>query len=105
MCIARICLYPASIEADMTPARLARFFVKEGDDYRVTSALRDAVVFTVQDLLADVPFSRIDLVSCRNLLIYLRPEAQERVLALFHFALCEGGILFLGTAEGGGVLR
>ena len=61
--------------------------------------LRGTVVFTVQDLLADPPFSRIDLVSCRNLLIYLRPEAQEKVLRLFDFALREGGILFLGGAE------
>ena len=96
---ARNGLYPTSIEADIAPPRLARFFVKEGDGYRVTPALRDAVVFTVQDLLADVPFSRIDLISCRNLLIYLQPEVQEKVLSLFHFALREGGILFLGTAE------
>jgi two-component system CheB/CheR fusion protein len=101
---ARNGLYSASIEADVTPERLVRFFVKEGDGYRVTSALRDAVVFTVQDLLVDVPFSRIDLVSCRNLLIYLRPEVQEKVLALFHFALREGGVLFLGTAESVGGL-
>ena len=96
---AREGFYPASIHADITPARLARFFVKEGDGYHVTPALRDAVVFTVQDILADVPFSRIDLISCRNLLIYLQPEVQEKVLSLFHFALREGGVLFLGTAE------
>ena len=96
---AREGFYPASIQADITPTRLARFFVKEGDGYHVTPALRDAVVFTVQDILADVPFSRIDLISCRNLLIYLQPEVQEKVLSLFHFALREGGVLFLGTAE------
>jgi two-component system CheB/CheR fusion protein len=96
---AREGFYPASIQADITPARLARFFVKDGDGYHVTAALRDAVVFTVQDILADVPFSRIDLISCRNLLIYLQPEVQEKVLSLFHFALREGGVLFLGTAE------
>ena len=102
--VARNGLYPASIEANMTPERLARFFVKDGDGYRVTPALRDAVVFTVQDLLVDVPFSRIDLISCRNLLIYLQPEVQEKVLSLFHFALREEGILFLGTAENIGSL-
>jgi len=96
---AREGFYPASIHADITPDRIARFFVKEGDGYHVTPALRDAVVFTVQDILADVPFSRIDLISCRNLLIYLQPEVQEKVLSLFHFALREGGVLFLGTAE------
>src|SRR5581483_1002817 len=60
---------------------------------------RSAVVFTVQDVLADPPFSRLDLVSCRNLLIYLRPEAQAKVVALFYFALREGGILLLGSSE------
>ena len=67
--------------------------------------LRDLVVFAIQDVLADPPFSRLDLVSCRNLLIYLRPEAQEKVLALFDFALREGGILFLGGAGDGSQFR
>ena len=96
---AREGLYPATIEADVSPVRLARFFVKEGQGYRVIPELRAAVVFTVQDVLADPPFSRLDLVSCRNLLIYLLPDAQARVVALFHFALREGGILLLGNAE------
>ncbi|MGA3303792.1 MAG: chemotaxis protein CheB [Methylovirgula sp.] len=96
---ARDGLYPESIEADVSPARLARFFSKEEHGYRVLPELRAAVVFTVQDVLADPPFSRLDLVSCRNLLIYLRPEAQEKVVSLFHFALREGGILLLGSAE------
>jgi two-component system, chemotaxis family, CheB/CheR fusion protein len=96
---ARNGLYPESIVADVSPARLARFFIKEVDGYRVMPALREAVVFTVQDLLANAPFSRLDLVSCRNLLIYLRPEAQQQTLSLFHFALREGGVLFLGASE------
>ena len=83
----------------MSPARLARFFAKEEHGYRVSPELRAAVVFTVQDVLADPPFSRLDLVSCRNLLIYLRPEAQAKVISLFHFALREGGILLLGSSE------
>ena len=83
----------------MSPARLARFFSKEDHGYRVSPELRAAVVFTVQDVLADPPFSRLDLVSCRNLLIYLRPEAQAKVISLFHFALREGGILLLGSSE------
>jgi two-component system, chemotaxis family, CheB/CheR fusion protein len=96
---ARNGLYPETIVADVSPARLARFFTKEDDGYRVARQLREAVVFTVQDLLTDAPFSRLDLVSCRNLLIYLRPEVQAKVLSLFHFALADGGILFLGTSE------
>ena len=97
--------YPASIEADVSPARLARFFDKDDSGYRVKPQLREAVIFTVQDILADAPFSRIDLVSCRNLLIYLRPEVQEKVLSLFHFAVRPGGILFLGASEKVGSAR
>ena len=96
---AREGLYPETIEADVSPERLARFFSKEDHGYRVSPELRAAVVFTVQDVLADPPFSRLDLVSCRNLLIYLRPEAQAKVISLFHFALREGGILLLGSSE------
>jgi two-component system, chemotaxis family, CheB/CheR fusion protein len=99
---AREGLYPETIEADVQPARLALFFAKEEHNYRVLPELRAAVVFTVQDVLADPPFSRLDLVSCRNLLIYLRPEAQEKVVSLFHFALRDGGILLLGTSETAG---
>ena len=96
---ARDGLYPETIEADVSAERLARFFAKEDHSYRVLPELRAAVVFTVQDVLADPPFSRLDLVSCRNLLIYLRPEAQAKVISLFHFALREGGILLLGSSE------
>jgi two-component system CheB/CheR fusion protein len=96
---AREGLYLETIEADVSPARLARFFSKEDHGYRVLPELRATVVFTVQDVLADPPFSRLDLVSCRNLLIYLRPEAQAKVVSLFHFALREGGILLLGSSE------
>ena len=96
---ARESLYPEAISADVSPERLARFFTKEDHDYRIVPELRSLVVFTVQDVLADPPFSRIDLVSCRNLLIYLLPEAQAQVIALFHFALREGGVLLLGSSE------
>jgi two-component system, chemotaxis family, CheB/CheR fusion protein len=96
---AREGLYPETIEADVSSARLARFFTKEDRNYRISSELRAAVVFTVQNVLADPPFSRLDLVSCRNLLIYLRPDAQARIVSLFHFALREGGILLLGSSE------
>lgn len=96
---AREGLYPTTIETEISPERLARFFVKEEQGYRVLPELRAMVVFTVQDVLADPPFSRLDLVSCRNLLIYLLPEAQKKVIALFHFALREGGFLLLGNSE------
>jgi two-component system CheB/CheR fusion protein len=96
---AREGLYPQAIEADVSEARLSRFFSKDERGYRVLPELRAAVVFTVQDVLADPPFSRLDLVSCRNLLIYLRAEAQDKVVSLFHFALREGGILLLGNSE------
>ncbi|MEJ0069776.1 MAG: chemotaxis protein CheB [Pseudomonadota bacterium] len=102
--IARNGLYPRSIEKHVSPSRLARFFVREGEFYRVTRELRETVVFTTQDLLADAPFSHLDLVCCRNVLIYLRPEVQEKVLSLFHFALREGGILVLGASEAIGSL-
>ena len=97
--VAREGLYPETIEADVSADRIVRFFTKEDRSYRVSPELRAAVVFTVQDVLADPPFSRLDFVSCRNLLIYLRPEAQAKVVALFHFALEPGGILLLGTSE------
>ncbi len=96
---ARNGIYPESIEADVSPGRLARFFIKEDHHYQVVRQLREAVVFTGQSLLADAPFSRLDLISCRNVLIYLSVEAQRKILSLFHFALCEGGVLFLGSSE------
>ncbi len=96
---ARDGVYPDTIASQISAERLARFFVKEDHGYRVSPELRAAVVFTVQDVLADPPFSRLDMISCRNLLIYLGPEAQAKVIALFHFALREGGTLLLGNAE------
>ena len=96
---ARDGLYPNTIETDVAPDRLARFFTREDHHYRVANELRDCVVFTVHDILADAPFSNIDLVSCRNLLIYLQPEAQHKILSFFHFALRDGGVLFLGASE------
>ncbi len=100
--VAREGLYPDTIEADVSAARLARFFKRDDHGYRVSPELRALVVFAVQDVLADPPFSRLDLVSCRNLLIYLGPEAQAKVMSQFHFALREGGILLLGSAETAG---
>ena len=83
----------------MAADRLARFFTKEDSHYRVMRELRDAVVFTVHDVLTDAPFSCMDLICCRNLLIYLQQEAQHKILSFFHFALRDGGVLFLGASE------
>jgi PAS domain S-box-containing protein len=96
---AREGVYPEAVEADLTPERLKRFFVKEGQYYRVKRELREKVLFTLHNVLRDPPFSKLDLVSCRNLLIYINRETQERVLEVFHFALRSGGYLFLGSAE------
>jgi len=99
---ARAALYPASIAADLSPERLVRFFVAQpgGSGYRVHKSLRDALVFSEQDVIKDPPFSRLDLISCRNLLIYLGSELQRKLIPLFHYALKPRGILFLGTSEG-----
>jgi chemotaxis methyl-accepting protein methylase len=99
LALARAGLYPEAIAADLTPERLRRFFVHEGHAYRVTKELREAMAFAPHNLVADPPFSRLDLISCRNLLMYLEPAAQRPVLSLLHFALAEGGHLFLGSAE------
>src|SRR5271157_824824 len=96
---ARDGLYPDSIEADVSRERLARFFSKEDHNYRISANLRSNVVFTVHDVLADPPFARLDFVSCRNLLIYLLPEAQAKVISIIHFALRDGGLLLVGDAE------
>jgi two-component system CheB/CheR fusion protein len=96
---AREGLYPAVIEADVSPERLNTFFTREGDYYRVRRELRDRVLFTHHNVLRDPPFSRLDLVSCRNLLIYLQRGIQEKVFDVLHYALNPGGYLFLGTSE------
>jgi two-component system CheB/CheR fusion protein len=96
---ARIGHYPDSITADVSEERLRRFFIKDHAGYRVRRELRELVFFATHDLLKDPPFSRMDLISCRNLLIYLNREAQERVLNTLHFALKPDGHLFLGMSE------
>jgi two-component system CheB/CheR fusion protein len=96
---ARLGYYPANIVADVSSERLKRFFREEDNGYRVKKHIRDMVVFAEQDLIRDPPFSRLDLISCRNVLIYMGRELQRRVLPLFHYALREDGLLFLGTSE------
>ncbi|MHB8056965.1 MAG: chemotaxis protein CheB [Desulfuromonadaceae bacterium] len=98
---ARSGLYPASIAADVSPERLARFFSPEADGsaYRINKTIRDTLVFSVQDVIKDPPFSKLDFISCRNLLIYLDSDLQKKLIPLFHYALNPGGTLFLGTSE------
>jgi two-component system CheB/CheR fusion protein len=96
---AREGIYPENIEAEVSPERLRRFFSKEDSRYRVSKALRDMVVFARQNVAADPPFSRMDLISCRNLLIYLAPPLQRRVIPTFHYALNPTGFLVLGHSE------
>ncbi|HEY7214306.1 MAG TPA: PAS domain S-box protein, partial [Thermoanaerobaculia bacterium] len=96
---ARQAWYPESIAGQISPERLERFFVKQGNFYQVSREIRDMCLFSLHNLIADPPFSRLDLVSCRNLLIYLESDLQKRVLALFHYALRPGGYLLLGPSE------
>jgi two-component system CheB/CheR fusion protein len=97
--VAREGLYPFSVDLQVSAARLAMFFTREEHGYRVSANLRACIVFAVQDVLADPPFSRLHLISCRNLMIYLQPEAQAKIIAVFHFSLLDSGYLFLGGAE------
>jgi len=91
--------YPAAIEADVSEDRLRRFFLREGNHYRVRQELRDMVLFASHSLLKDPPFSRVDLIACRNLLIYLDRELQELACNTFHYALNPNGFLLLGASE------
>ena len=96
---ARAGVYPESIEAEVSPERLGRFFVKEDRHYRIQKSVRDLCIFARQNVTLDPPFSRVDLVTCRNVLIYMSARLQERLLPVFHFALNPGGFLVLGLAE------
>lgn len=102
---ARAGLYSVSIENDVTPERLRRFFTREGLGYRVRKDLRERCIFSRHDVLSDPPFSRIQFVTCRNLLIYLTPVLQQRVMSLFHYSLIPGGWLWLGSSESVGPAR
>ena len=92
--------FSAGIAADVSPERLARFFVHENDGYRIAREIRDLVVFAPQNLLADPPFTKVDILCCRNLFIYINAQAQQTLLSQMHYALNPGGLLILGTAEG-----
>jgi two-component system CheB/CheR fusion protein len=97
--IARAGLYPPNIAQDVTPERLRRFFNKEETGYRLKKEIRELLVFAVQNVIKDPPFTKLDLLSCRNLMIYLEPELQNRLMSAFHYALKPGGILFLSPSE------
>jgi two-component system CheB/CheR fusion protein len=97
--VARVGRYPVAIAQDVSAERLERFFVREDGTYRVITALREMCLFSLHNLLQDAPFSKLDLISCRNLLIYLKAELQSRVIPLFHYALLDGGYLLLGNSE------
>src|SRR6266850_2087489 len=96
---ARAGVYPETIEGELSPQRLKRFFRKEDHLYRVEKSLRDSCTFARQNLIVDPPFSHMDLISCRNVLIYMAPTLQKRVLPIFHYALNLPGFLVLGSAE------
>lgn len=96
---ARRAVYPPSIEGEVSADRLARFFSADNNGYRVRKTLRETVVFASHDLAVDPPFTKLDLLSCRNLLIYLTAPLQQRLLPLFHYSLQPGGVLMLGTSE------
>jgi len=99
---ARSGLYPSAVAQNMSAERLARFFTLEPDSsgYRIRKEIRDMLIFSEQNIIKDPPFSKLDLISCRNLMIYLDAELQKILIPLFHFALKPDGILFLGTSEG-----
>jgi two-component system CheB/CheR fusion protein len=98
---ARAGVYPASIATDISPERLARFFTlsPDGGSYRIQKSIRDMLVFSEQSVIKDPPFSRLDMISCRNMLIYMSRELQKKVIPLFHYALNPGGLMFLGNSE------
>ncbi len=99
MGVARAARYPASVVKEVSPDRLTRFFVQEAGTYCVVKELRDMCIFSTHSVIRDPPFSRLDLISCRNLLIYLQPALQMQIIPLFHYSLRPGGYLFLGSSE------
>ena len=96
---ARKGFFTSNIAVDVQPERLKRFFTVEAEGYRINSALREMVVFAPQSVIKDPPFTKLDILMCRNLLIYMEPELQKKLMALFHYSLNPGGIMALGTAE------
>lgn len=96
---ARLGVFPANIAADVSPERLSRFFASDDNGYRIIKEIREMVVFAPQNIIMDPPFTKLDILTCRNLLIYLGPELQANLMQLFHYALNRDGVLLLGSAE------
>ncbi len=96
---ARVTEYPETIASEVSPERLERFFINKDKRYRLKKDIRDSILFAIQDLVGDPPFPRLDLISCRNVLIYMDVPLQKKIMNLFHFSLSENGYLFLGTSE------
>lgn len=97
--IARAGIFPATIKSDITPERLQQFFTFENSCYKINPEIRKMIIFAVQNIIKDPPFTKLDLLSCRNLLIYLSAALQKKILPLFHYSLNQNGLLFLGTSE------
>ncbi|MEI7663645.1 MAG: CheR family methyltransferase, partial [Bacteroidota bacterium] len=104
--LARKGFFPSNISADISPERLSRYFTPVGDEgYRVSTNIREMVVFAPQNVIKDPPFTKLDILTCRNMMIYMEPELQRKLLALFHYSLNPGGVMVLGTAETLGTLK
>jgi two-component system CheB/CheR fusion protein len=101
---AAIAAYDEEAVSNVSPERLARYFIQTGSTYQVVPELRQMIVFAQHNVISDAPFTRLDLITCRNLLIYLQPAAQQRILSFFHFALNQNGVLFIGPSESLGPL-
>ncbi|MCX6161381.1 MAG: PAS domain-containing protein, partial [Ignavibacteriae bacterium] len=97
--IARKGVFSSNITADVSPERLSRFFTAEADGYCVNTAIREMIVFAPQNVIKDPPFTKLDILTCRNMLIYMEPELQKKLMSLFNYSLNQGGIMILGTAE------
>jgi two-component system, chemotaxis family, CheB/CheR fusion protein len=97
--IARKGIYPASVAADVSPGRLNRFFTVTDEGYRVNTEIREMIVFAQHNIIMHPPFTKVDILSCRNLLIYMNSELQKKLLSLFYYSISHGGVMVLGTAE------
>jgi Methylase of chemotaxis methyl-accepting proteins len=102
---ARKGIFASNIAADVSPERMNRFFTPDGDGYRINSIIREMIVFAPQNIIKDPPFTKLDILSCRNMLIYMEPELQKKLMVLFNYSLNPGGIMLLGTAETLGNVR
>lgn len=102
---ARKGVFTSNISGDVSPERLKRFFAIDGDNYRISNTIREMVVFAPQNVIKDPPFTKLDILSCRNMLIYMEPELQKKLMGLFNYSLNPGGIMLLGAAENPGNLK